>query len=153
MARTSEIRLLKNTIEISEAVNMYADYLENMNYPIAIDRTIGVYQLINYCKRKKFVRGYFINNKLSAWIYADVCKIDYVEGLVFTQKYYSSILKSKANFTAIKKLHEAMIIEAKRLKINFLTSEGSPMDETFQFSRLLELAGWQRVGYLCVYNL
>jgi hypothetical protein len=115
-----------------------------------------------YC-RKMFFRelqlGAFFrvwsgaSGELRAWILAKPMILITHPKPVFKQIFYGSNLSGVTAVRALSELHGEMEEEGRRLKIQFLVSEGSPFDTTDVLSRTLERRGWKRVGNTAVKQL
>ena len=152
MANATTISKVRSLSDIEECVNLY--YNLNDHSFITVSKEESIRRLSQKVRQQKFVRLLIDDkNKIVAWIYCDVVKPDHSTEPQFQQMYYASNLKGIQAYKAVIKLHEAMIEESKRLKVNLLVSYGSHMDEDYTFSRILEKNGWSRRGYVAVYKL
>ena len=134
--------------EIHKACDLYIKYAQNLGHPFKLSYEHSVKHLSHRIRTKEFVRGYFVDNELKAWLYCMPGKLEYLDEICFIQKIYASELHGYSAFVALKKLHEEMEEEARRLKIRLLITESSPLDEEFVLTKLLERAGWYRRGYM-----
>jgi hypothetical protein len=111
----------------------------------------------NFLKLSK--QGFFMRllvddtGVVRAWIFASKVKPVHSDRFSFQQDYFASNLSGVKAYKAVVLLHEAMIEEATRLNIGTAISQGSHMDETFTFTRILEKQGWQRRGHIAVKRL
>lgn len=152
MANATTISKIRSLSDIEECVNLY--YNLNDHSFIAVSKEESIRRLSQKVRQQKFVRTLLDDNdKIVAWIYCDIAKPDHSTEPQFQQMYYASNLIGIQAYKAVIKLHEAMIEESKRLKVNLLVSYGSHMDESYTFTRILEKNGWSRRGYVAVYKL
>lgn len=123
----------------------------------AFMRTDRHSSLVNLEKKvldKKFVRVLRADQKIVAWIYGDLVKLDHQEGSNFQQLYYCSDLKGFSAARAVIALHREMF-EYASLNSNsmYCVSPGSHLDEKNAFARILERDGWNRRGHIAVREL
>jgi hypothetical protein len=69
---------------------------------------------------------------------------------VFYQNYYCSDQTGVLAVRCVKLLHDAMLLEAKRLKLRYCLSSGSHNDEKNTFVRILKSQGWYVKGYMAM---
>lgn len=143
------IRPLKTRQEIKDCVEMYAA----RNDWVEVDTAYSEATLLSLVKRKKFVRGLFKEDKVRAWILADITTHMYHPRQIFQQLFYCSDLTGVASARAVIELHKAMEEEGIIKGVDLLMSTGSHEDEKFVFTRLLERAGWERRGHVALLRL
>jgi len=141
-----KIRELMNESEIEFCVDMYRALSDEDFMPS--NRKKAIESLTSYKNTGIFIRVLEDKNEIVAWICAGRVRLGHVDHVIFQQTYYCSQLTGLKAVKAVKLLHEAMYLEAKRLRIKRVVSLGSHLDEHHTFARILEKSGWLRRGYL-----
>jgi hypothetical protein len=93
------------------------------------------------------------NDNIIAFIVAVIDKPLHNNEVGLVQIYYAC---SEKGFTAYKcavQLHEELIKEGIKQKLDFVLSQGSHMDPEFIFTRILENNGWERRGHVAMRRL
>jgi hypothetical protein len=145
------VRKIKNKEELGTCVDLYIKY--NREDLIPSDRETAIKAIRRYVTNNAFMRVLEVDGVIMAWLLAIVTQKDFVKGQVMQQVYYGSDFKGSKAFKAVVMLHDALLEEAELRKIRYVLSTGSNQDENNTFTRILEKAGWARVGSLAVYDL
>jgi hypothetical protein len=142
----SVIRSVSTTKEIEECVRMYYfDFLP-------VDREYNIKKMTHQIRNGHFVRVWD-ENGIKGWIHAFKTTLQFNPIPVMQQMYFSSNETGFKLYRILKGLHEALIEEAERQECQYVVSCSSPIDEKMILAKLLEKAGWERRGYMCVYKL
>jgi hypothetical protein len=148
------MRIIKpRTLEdVVICVEMYANLNDHSFVKISKERSLRY--LLQACKQNKFVR-ILLNqqDEIEAWIYADVFMPFHSDEKMLQQIYYASNKEGVKAYRHVVSLHEAMLDEARLRNISLAISQGSHMDETNVFSRILEKSGWERRGHTALKRL
>ena len=120
---------------------------------VEIDPDVSFASLRHVYRSRGFLRVVLEGDVVVAWIYCQPVSMMHVRYLSFQQIYYASSKTGLAAVKLVKLLHEAMLEEARRLKIQLAISMGSHMDSKHTFVRILEKAGWQRRGHAAIFRL
>lgn len=136
---------LKNCIEIYYSLNDHSY--------INVDKDESLQNLKQFYYKRDFIRIVKRENKIIAWILAIKNKQLHSKEFHLQQLYYACSEKGFTAYRCVILLHEAMIEEAKRIKVNLLLSQGSHLDENNTFTKILERNGWDRRGHTALYRL
>jgi hypothetical protein len=137
--------------EVKECVELYYN-LGDHNF-VNANKEYWVSNLSQAVLRNKFVRVIKQEEKIIAWMWADKVQLAHNPEPIFQQLYYASNTTGFTSFRCVKLLHEALLDEARRLKLSSALSMSSHEDEDFTFTRMLERLGWERRGYIAIYKL
>ena len=137
---------ISSTAEILICIEMYLE-LNDFSF-LSVDKNLAIQNLDLAVRRNKFVRMLKENNRIVAWLYADIGKSLHMNEKILQQYYYCSNLNGIRAFKAVKVLHEDLLKYAKENKYDLVFSLGSHLDEKYVFTRMLEKLGWQRRGYI-----
>lgn len=146
-----QVRQLQTKEEVRFCTDMYCDL--NDDSFIDVNRNESYYNLLKLVKNNAFARVIVRDDKILAWILAQKMQPLHMDYPIFQQMYYASKESGVLAYKCVIKLHEAMIEEAKRLKIGAVLSQGSHMDSDYTFTRILEKSGWSRRGYVAILKL
>ncbi len=139
------IDLIKSRADILSCVDMYISW--PAIYPV--NRDACIYNLYTAWRERQFIRV-IRSDKILAWIYAKPMKPAHSNESSMFQQYYCSILNGYSAAVALYKLHDEMVKEAKRLRLNYAISGGRFDDTNNVMTRLLERHGWTRAGSVAV---
>ena len=116
---------------------------------IHIDKEYAYENLLRYAKTKEFLRVLLDpSGRIVAWIYGKPGRNSHDPRLLMQQVYFASSLSGRSAVRAVVLLHEALLIEARKVGASLAISQGSHVDEKCTFVRILESAGWTRRGFL-----
>lgn len=142
---------VRTRLQLEQCVDMYLGLNDESFLPSS--RTASLSALFTKIRTNKFVRAIELENRIIAWIYADVVKLEHTDYKCFQQFYYASDQVGVKAFRCINLLHSEMINEARKLKVKYCVSYGSHMDPSNTFVRILEKSGWKRRGHIAIFEM
>lgn len=128
-------------------------YNLNDHFFITVDKNESLKNLIELFYKRNFIRIIKKDSKIIAWILAIKNKQMHSKEILLQQVYYASSEKGFLAYKCVVLLHNEMLEEAKKLKVDLALSQGSHLDENNTFSRILEKNGWDRRGHTAIYRL
>jgi hypothetical protein len=137
--------------DLKECIDLY--YNINDHSFAFVDKNESLKNLYQLYLKKEFIRVIKKDNKIIAWILCIKNKPLHSANNHLQQIYYACSEKGFLAYKCVVVLHNAMIEEAKRIRINELISQGSHLDDNNVFAKILERNGWSRRGYLASYRL
>lgn len=137
--------------DIEECARIHQSQLDTKFYPTSI--TAEVASISSHLTRRAFFRLLRKDDKIVAWLLAVKTIAEMSGKPVLYQLVYASSLKGFGAATAVKLLHQELIQEGKKLRVSMVISSGGFMEEDNKFSKLLEIYGWERKGYMALYKL
>lgn len=101
--------------------------------------------------KRAYVRAIKEDNKVIAFLYAEIIQPAHLNYFCLKQMYFCSI-GGISGVKAMFDLHDDLIKYAEEQKVPLVLSPGSHLDEQNKFARLLEKRGWERRGYMAAYK-
>ncbi len=137
---------IKTSVEIKECIEAYSKLNDYSFLPG--DKDFLFKNLSLAIRRKRFFKLLKENDKIVAWLYADVSNSLHIKEKILQQYYYYSSLSGVKSFRAIQLFHEELLSYAAKNNYTLVISTGSHLDEKYVFTRMLEKLGWDRRGYI-----
>lgn len=100
-----------------------------------------------------FVRVLKKDDEIVGFIIGEKGVSAHIPGAIVRQVYYASNLKGVEAYRAVKLLHKALVEFAEKQRVKTVLSQGSFLDPSNIFARILEKEGWERRHYLAVKRL
>jgi hypothetical protein len=141
----------RTAADIHTCFELYASLNDYTFMDVEIEKAI--HSLMQKAKSGKFVRMRVIDNKIVAWICAELVSLPHSNERIMQQTYYASNQSGTAAYRSVLALHAAMEEEAVRKGCTLIASPGSHLDERFTFAKILEKNGWSRRGYLAIKSI
>jgi len=132
-----------------EDVRACVDLYMGLNPFIPSERAQSIRFLENAARRQELVRQIYRQNERVGWFWAKEVTLNYTAERVFSQMHFCMAARGIVAYRGIVLAHEAIEEKARTLGISLLLSQGSHVDETNVFPRILEKHGWERQGYAC----
>lgn len=145
------LRRLQTAQDIRTCVDMYIAKNDEAFLPSS--RSAAYSALATHLKLNDFIRILEDDTGIRAWALFKQLRVSHMPEDVFQQLYFASDLEGFKAVRAIRILHDAAVEEARRLRLAYVTSQGSHLDEANVFTRILEKHGWNRRGHTAVYRL
>lgn len=144
------IRMIKSPDDIEACVRMYERY-NNGQLPYDFNR--GLVRLTRKWRSGEYLKVAEDDGKIIAWLNATLVDHDFFKGAVLQQFYYCSEQHGFKSARCVRLLHDDLVKYAKAINVSIVLSPSSHVDTACVFGRLLEKAGWSRIGYLNYINL
>jgi hypothetical protein len=137
--------------ELSICVDMY---IKQNDYSFMdADPEVGLKNLFLHWKTGEFIKVLEDKGKVVGWICASMATNYHTTKPFLNQQYYTSILTGFSAAKAVYLLHDELIKEGRKKKLNLVMSCGSHMDPDHTFTKILERRGWLRRGHVAIYKL
>ena len=126
--------------------------LNDQNF-LPASREVSTQNLIVKVRRGKYVRVVRKDNRIVAWIYADLVQLEHTDYACFQQLYYASDAVGFSAARYLRILHSDMVRQARATNAEYCISIASHMDTECVLTRLLEKDGWVRKGHVAIFPL
>jgi len=135
--------------DIETCVDMYL----MLNDPVFMPtlRLQCIRAFYNHISSGAYVRCLKEDNRIVAWLLARTGVSDFTGKKILQQIFYASDLTGVKAVSAVKYLHKDLMGYAERIKVYQIISNGSHMDSSNVFVRILGKMGWKVRGYSAVW--
>jgi len=139
------LRKPRSKAELEHCIRLYKAVIDESFTPVSLERLLLTVPRISVLRIAVDNSG-----EIVAFIAAQDIQHTHIPSRVLQQQYYFSIYKGFKAVRALQIMHSELVREAEIRGIPIVLAQCSHVDTSFQLSRALELAGWDRCGYLAV---
>ena len=146
-----KVDIIRNMSDIKACADLYASVYKFDGLNVSVNKGITILKLK---ARRDFIRVVRDDSgEIIAWLLASEADIPWLDEKVFQQEYFASNTTKFNAVKCVKLLHDSMVSHAIENGFSLALSIGSHQDESCVFTRILEIHGWQREGYVAFKKL
>lgn len=134
--------------EVEECVDLYLK--RNDHEFLSASKKVAIENLDRIVRRNKYVRIIKSENRIIAWLYADISPVQHCDRRILQQNYFATNEEGVTAYRVIKLLHEDLYQFALEHEFHVVISPGSHLDPSNTFVRILEKLGWERRHYVAL---
>lgn len=141
---------IRNNAEYEVCAKLYIELAKDSMFEM--DLATSTLNLFNAAK-SGFLRVIREDDAIRGWILGEVVQLRFCNHIQLEQTFYMSNFSGFKAAKAVILAHDALVNEAKRRRLSFVTSHASHMDKDLVLCKILAKQGWQVQGYLCQLRL
>lgn len=133
--------------DLDRCVEMYCSRTRDAFLPVSCQESFKYLLKMNR-DQESLIRIAESDNKVVGFIVGQRLRLAHMDEDIVQQTYFCSDASKILTVRIVRDLHQDLINFAIKQNVRFVLSQGSPVDTSNVFTRILERDGWKREGYL-----